>query len=204
MKPLQCLSVRVARFDLAFAALIVFLYLPGSSLKHRDRLCKLGFLYPLRRNDYQKNSVNIFSCNCPGAITGFCCRAPETNSPKIVCNSPWGSYRISCRAPENNSKIIFSWLYSNHFESEGILGDTPKPRQLKAPGRKPTIKQLKEARKGNGPARKGNRWPRKGHGWPINRNQRPFSLSKMPLFATVPLTALIVGAHAELLRNGQN
>ena len=38
--------------------------------------------YPLRRNDYQNNSVNIFSCNCPGAITGFSCRAPEKNSPK--------------------------------------------------------------------------------------------------------------------------
>ena len=62
--------------------------------------------YPLRRNDYQNNSINIFSCNCPGAITGFSCRAPENNSPKIVscmgpcpvrpppCNSPWGSYRI--------------------------------------------------------------------------------------------------------------
>ena len=62
--------------------------------------------YPLRRNDYQNNSINIFSCNCPGAITGFSCRAPENTSPKIVscmgpcpvrappCNSPWGYYRI--------------------------------------------------------------------------------------------------------------
>ena len=41
-------------------------------------------VYPLRRNDYQNNSVNIFSCNCPGAITGFSCRASENNSPKIV------------------------------------------------------------------------------------------------------------------------
>ena len=38
--------------------------------------------YPLRRNYYQNNSVNIFSCNCPGAITGFSCRAPEKNSPQ--------------------------------------------------------------------------------------------------------------------------
>ena len=45
--------------------------------------------YPLRRKDYQNNSVNIFSCNCPGAITGFSCRAPENNSPKIVsCMGP--------------------------------------------------------------------------------------------------------------------
>ena len=63
-------------------------------------------LYPLRRNGYQNNSVNIFSCNCPGAITGFSCRAPEKNSPKRfsctspcpvrapLCNSPWASYRI--------------------------------------------------------------------------------------------------------------
>ena len=36
------------------------------------------------------------------------------------------------------------------------LRDTPKPQQFKAPGRKPTIKQLKEARKGNGSPRKGN------------------------------------------------
>ena len=78
--------------------------------------------YPLRRNDYQNNSVNIFSCNCPGAITGFSCRAPENNSPKIVscmgpCPvrappviAPGALTGFSCRAPENNSKIIFSCL----------------------------------------------------------------------------------------------
>ena len=28
-------------------------------------------------------------CNCPGAITGFLCRAPENNSPNIFsCKSP--------------------------------------------------------------------------------------------------------------------
>ena len=53
-----------------------------------------------------------------------------------------------------------------------------------------TTTQLKEARKGNGP-------PYKGNGW-------PFQLSKMPLIATVPLAALVVGARADLLRNGQN
>ena len=85
--------------------------------------------YPLRRNDYQNNSVNNFSCNCPGAITGFSCRAPENNSPKIVsCMGPCplrappvialGALTgFSCRAPENNSKIIFPAC--NHFESEG-------------------------------------------------------------------------------------
>ena len=78
--------------------------------------------YPLRRNDYQNNSVNIFSCNCPGAITGFSCRAPEKNSPKIVsCMgprpvrappviAPGALIGFSCKAPENNSKIIFSCL----------------------------------------------------------------------------------------------
>ena len=86
-------------------------------------------LSDLRRNDYQNNSVTIFSCNCPGAITGFSCRAPENNSPKIVpCMGPCpvrahpviapgaltGFY---CRAPENNSKIIFPAC--NHLESEG-------------------------------------------------------------------------------------
>ena len=80
------------------------------------------FDYPLRRNDYQNNSINIFSCNCPGAITGFSCRAPEKNSPKIVscmgpCPvrapaviAPGALTGFSCRAPENNSKIIFSCL----------------------------------------------------------------------------------------------
>ena len=48
-----------------------------------------------------------------------------------------------------------------------ILRDTAKPWQLKAPGPKPTIKQLKEARKGNGPPCKGNQWPRKGNGPPV-------------------------------------
>ena len=79
-------------------------------------------IYPLRRNDYQNNSINIFSCNCPGAITGFSCRAPENNSPKIVscmgpCPvraptviAPGALTGFSCRAPENNSKIIFSCL----------------------------------------------------------------------------------------------
>ena len=85
--------------------------------------------YLLRRNDYQNNSLNIFSCNCPGAITGFSCRAPENNSPKIVscmgpCPvrappviAPGALTGFSCRAPENNSKIIFPAC--NHFESEG-------------------------------------------------------------------------------------
>ena len=35
-----------------------------------------------------------------------------------------------------------------------ILRDAPKPGHLKAPGSQPTIKQLKEARKGNGAPRK--------------------------------------------------
>ena len=40
-------------------------------------------------NDYQNNSVKIILCNCPGAITGFLCRAPENNSPNIFsCKSP--------------------------------------------------------------------------------------------------------------------
>ena len=89
------------------------------------------FSYPLRRNDYQNNSVNIFSCNCPGAITGFSCRAPEKNSPKIVscmgpCPvgdrpviAPGALTGFSCRAPEKNSKIIFPAC--NHFESEGMF-----------------------------------------------------------------------------------
>ena len=46
-------------------------------------------LHPLRRDDYQNNSVNIILCNCPGAITGFLCRAPENNSPNFFsCKSP--------------------------------------------------------------------------------------------------------------------
>ena len=79
-------------------------------------------MYPLRRNDYQNNSINNLSCNCPGAITGFSCRAPKNNSPKIVscmgpCPvrappviAPGALTGFSCRAPENNSKIIFSCL----------------------------------------------------------------------------------------------
>ena len=47
------------------------------------------FKYPLRRNDYQNNSVKILLCNCVGAITGCLCRAPENNSPNIFsCKSP--------------------------------------------------------------------------------------------------------------------
>ena len=85
-----------------------------SEYSRRDQLQLLAILqsqlgiatYPLRRNDYPNNSVNIFSCNCPGAITGFSCRAPEKNSPKNSllygplscksppCNSPRGYYRI--------------------------------------------------------------------------------------------------------------
>ena len=74
-----------------------------------------------------------------------------------------------------------------------ILRDTPKPWQLKAPGPKPTIKQFKEARKGNGSPRKGNQWPRKGNGPACNRNRGPFNRRKCPLIATVPLTALLAG-----------
>ena len=58
-----------------------------------------------------------------------------------------------------------------------ILRDTPEPRQLKAPGPKPTIKQLKEARKGNGSPRKGNQWPRKGDRTARNRNRPPYGFN---------------------------
>ena len=47
-----------------------------------------------------------------------------------------------------------------------ILGDTPEPWRLEAPGPWLTIKQSKEARKGNGSPCKGNRWPRQGNGPP--------------------------------------
>ena len=49
-----------------------------------------------------------------------------------------------------------AWNYFLRELGSYILKDTPKPWQLKAPGPKPTIKQLKEARKGrgtNGPVR---------------------------------------------------
>ena len=50
---------------------------------------KIVYVYPLRQNDYQNNSVKIILCNCPGAITGLLCRAPEINSPNIFsCKSP--------------------------------------------------------------------------------------------------------------------
>ena len=39
---------------------------------------------------------------------------------------------------------------------------------------------------------------------PRNRNRGPFDCRIYPLLATVPVTALIVGAPADLLRNGQN
>ena len=48
------------------------------------------WMCPLRRNDYQNNSVKIILCNYPGAITGYLCRAPENNSPNIFsCKSPF-------------------------------------------------------------------------------------------------------------------
>ena len=57
---------------------------------------------------------------------------------------------------------------------------------------RPAIKQLKEARKGKVSTRKGNRWRCKGNGPLRSRNRGAFELPKMPLIATVPLTALIV------------
>ena len=59
---------------------------------------------------------------------------------------------------------LFAYGYSLRELGSYILRDTPKPRQLKAPGPKPTIKQLKEAREGNGSPCKGSRWPRKWNG----------------------------------------
>ena len=72
---------------------------------------KLGE-YPLRRNDYQNNSVKIILCNCPGAITGFLCIAPENNSPNVLsCKSP-----CPVRAPPPRS------LSRNHRDyGEGAL-----------------------------------------------------------------------------------
>ena len=86
--------------------------------------------------------------------------------------------------------------------SSYIIRDTLEPWQLEAQA---LDRQLnKEARKGNGSPRKGNRWTSKGNGPPRKGNRRPFWLSSMSLIVTVPLTPLIGGAHAELLRNGQN
>ena len=59
------------------------------------------------------------------------------------------------------------FMYSLRELGSYVLRDTPKPWQLKAPDPKPTIKQLKEARKGNGSSCKGNQWPRKGNGPPV-------------------------------------
>ena len=70
--------------------------------------------YPLRRNDYQNNSVKNILCNCPGAITGFLCRAPENNSPNIFsCKSP-----CPVRAPPRS-------LARNHrdYGEKGLLQD---------------------------------------------------------------------------------
>ena len=47
-----------------------------------------------------------------------------------------------------------------------------EPWQLKAPGLRPTTKQLKEARKGNGSPHKGNPWPCRGTGPPGKGNWR--------------------------------
>ena len=55
-----------------------------------------------------------------------------------------------------------------------FLGTPPKPWQLKAPGPRPTIQQLKEARKGN-------RWPRNGNGPPpppVTGTDGPFNYRK--------------------------
>ena len=61
----------------------------GKKKEKRTRKKCSDINYPLRRNDYQNYSVKIILCNCPGAITGFLCRAPENNSPNIFsCKSP--------------------------------------------------------------------------------------------------------------------
>ena len=65
---------------------------------------------------------------------------------------------------------LFLYIYMLRELGSYILRDTPKPWQLKA-GPKPTIKQLKEARKGNGLLRKENRWPRQENGPPPLREQ---------------------------------
>ena len=51
--------------------------------------------------------------------------------------------------------------------------------KLEAPDPRPTIKQLKEAWKGNGAPQKGNRWPRKGNGPPVRGELTgPFNFRK--------------------------
>ena len=83
-----------------------------------------------------------------------------------------------------------------------ILRDTSKPWQLKVPGPKPTIEQLKEAHKGNGYPRKGNQWPPKGNGPPFPW-QEPRALLIAENAFNVPLTALIVVSRAELLNKAK-
>ena len=119
--------------------------------------------------------------------------------PVLAMVSLDSSEIISTNPTPHISKIL-SWNSKDALRELGsyILRNTSTPWQLKAPDTKPTIKQLKEARKGNGPPRNRNRWPRKGNGPPVTRTEGPFNL-----IATVPLAALIVGSCVELLRNGQ-
>ena len=80
-------------------------------------------------------------------------------------------YQIAQNCSSMSMCIEFLIQVLKHKNALGELGsytlsDTPEPGQLKAPSAQPTMKQLKEAPKGNGPFCKGNRWPRKGNGHP--------------------------------------
>ena len=76
------------------------------------------------------------------------------------------------------------------------IKNRPPPPGLQAPP-SPFPEQKKKVPKGS-------RWPVRGMDLPRKGNGRPFELPKMPFIATVPLTALIVGARADLLRDGQS
>ena len=59
-----------------------------------------------------------------------------------------------------------------------LLRDTPEPWQLKAPGPRPTIKQLKEARKGNGSPVSGTDGPVTGMDSPVTGTEGPLNCRK--------------------------
>ena len=77
-------------------------------------VCIYIYIHPLPRNDYQNNSVKLILCNCPGAITGFLCRAPKNNSTNIFsCKSP---------CPVGAPPRSLSWNHRDYRE-KGLLQD---------------------------------------------------------------------------------
>ena len=90
------------------------------------------------------------------------------------------SSRGNCRGPTNHQESSNTKNTAFSYASSGpmLLGTPWNPRQFKAPGPRPTIKHVKEARNGPDPPARGTDGPVRGTHSPVRGTDCPFNCRK--------------------------